>query len=71
MPAQNRFRSDDCGELCKHLPAQDLSLNSQPAPLLVSEQDSFLANSLAKHPIFGQKVFDHILLTTIHPAGED
>jgi hypothetical protein len=71
MPAKDRFRGDDRGNRLNHLPAKDLAFDGQQAPLFVAKQDSFPPNLLAKYPIFSQKVFDHILLLTIYPAGEN
>jgi hypothetical protein len=70
MPAENRFRSGDGSKLLRHLPAQDLTLNSQPAPLCLTQQDSLIPKFLLQYSVLGNKVFDHILLLAINPAGK-
>ena len=71
MPAENRIRSHDGGQLLKHLPPEDLAFDGQPPPLVVVEQDSVLPELLSENPILRQEVLDGVLLSAIDPAGQD
>jgi hypothetical protein len=71
VPTKDRFRTSNPGNLLEHRPAEDLAFDGQAPPLLFSEQDSLLPNFLPKYPIFDEEIFDHILLLTINPAGEN
>jgi hypothetical protein len=41
------------------------------APAIIVEENSFLSELLFEQPIFGAKVIDGVLISTIDPAGED
>jgi hypothetical protein len=71
MPAQDRVRSNDPGQLPEHLPPEDLAFDSQAPPLVVAEQDSLLPELLSEHAILGQDIFEGVLLSAIDPAGQD
>jgi len=71
MPAENRLRSHDAGQLLKHLPTEDLAFDSQPPALVVVEQDSFLSELLSGNSILREEVLDSVLLSAVEPAGED
>jgi hypothetical protein len=71
VPAQNRVWSHDRGHLLEHLPPENLAFHSQAPPLIIVEQDAFLAELLSEHAILGSKVLDHILLSMVDPASED
>ena len=42
-----------------------------PPPLIIVEQNAFLAELFSEHAILGSKVLDHVLLSMVDPAGED
>ena len=71
MPAEDRIRSYDGGQLLEHLPPEDLAFDSQPPPLVVVKQDSVLSELLSENPILLYEVLDGVLLSAIDPAGED
>ena len=71
VPAQNRIRSHDRRYLLEHLPPEDLAFDCQTASLVISEQDTFLAELVSEHVILGSKVLDYFLLSMIDPAGQD
>jgi hypothetical protein len=71
MPAEDRFRSHDPGQLIEHLPPEDLAFDRQSAALVVVEQNPFLPELLPEYPVLRAKVCDGILLPAVDPAGED
>ncbi len=71
MPAQNRVRRDESADLFQHLATEHFAFDRQAPPLVVIEQDAALGELLLEHLILGTQVFDHLLLLTIHPAGQD
>ena len=54
-----------------HLPPEDLAFHGQAPPLIIVEQNAFLAELFSEHAILGPKVLDYFLLSMIDPAGED
>jgi len=58
MPAQNRIRSHDAGQLLQHLSPEDLASNGQTSPLVAAGQDSVLSELLLEDPIFRQEILD-------------
>jgi hypothetical protein len=71
MPAQKRIWSHDSGHLLEHLPPEHLAFRSQAPSLIIVEQNAFLAELFSEHAILGTKVFNHVLLLMVDPAGED
>jgi hypothetical protein len=71
VPAQNRIWSHDGGHLPEHLSPEYLAFHGQEPPLIIGEQDAFLAESFSEHAILGPKVLDYFLLAMIDPASED
>jgi hypothetical protein len=55
----------------EHLPPEYLAFHSQEPPLIIVEQDAFLAEFFSEHAILGPKVLDYFLLSMIDPASED
>ncbi len=51
MPAQNRIRSHDAGQLPKHPAAEDLAFDSQAPALVIVKKDSLLPELLSEDPI--------------------
>jgi hypothetical protein len=49
VPAQNRLWSHDSGHLLDHLPPEYLAFHSQEPPLVIVEQDAFLAEFFSEH----------------------
>src|ERR1019366_4277102 len=52
MPAQNGVRREQRTDLVQELATQDLAFDGQAAPLIVVEQDPFLAVLLLEHLVF-------------------
>ena len=60
MPAQDRIRSYDSGNLLQHLPAEDLAFDRQTAPLVIVEQDAFLAELFFEDLVLSTQVLDGV-----------
>ena len=71
MPAQNGVRRDQRAEFAEQFAAQDFPFDGQPVPLVVIQQNSFLAMHLLKHLVLGAKILDYLLLLLVHPASQD
>jgi hypothetical protein len=71
VPAQNRIWSHDGGHLLEHLSPEYLAFHGREPPLIIIEQDAFLAEFFSEHAILGPKVLDYFLLAMIDPASED
>jgi hypothetical protein len=71
MPAKDRIGREDCPDLQEEFPAQELTFDSQSAPLVVIEENPLLTEFLPQDLILGTEVVDHHLLLPIDPAGQD
>jgi hypothetical protein len=70
MPAQDGSGSHDGGKLIKHLAAEDLAFDGEPASLVIVEEYSFLSELLPEYLILSEEVLDGVPLPAIGPAGE-
>ena len=71
MPSQDRIRREQRADFLETFATENLALGCQTAPLVVVEQDAFLAQLLFQHLVFGPQVLDHLLLLAAHPAGKN
>jgi len=71
VPSQNRVGSKQRTNLFQHLAAQDLTLDCQPAPLVIIQQNAFRTEFLPEHLILGPEVIDHLLLLVVDPTRKD
>ena len=71
MPAENRVGGEQCADLCQPLAAEHLAGHGQAPPLVVAEQDAFLAELFLEHVVLGSQVLDHLLLLLVDPAGQN
>jgi hypothetical protein len=69
--SEESYLSHDSGHLIEHLPPEYLAFLRQTLPLIIVEQNAFLAELFSEHAILGTKVFNHVLLLMVDPAGED
>jgi hypothetical protein len=71
VPTQNRVWRYQRPDLGKHRATENLAFDSQTATLVVVEEDSAFADLFSENLVLGAKVFNHLLLLPIDPAGED
>ena len=71
VPTEDGIRREERAYFAEELAAEHLSLDSQTAPLIVAEQEAFLAEFLLEHLILGSQVLDDFLLLTVHPTSEN
>ena len=71
MPSQDRIRREQRADFLETFATEDLALDCQTTPLVVGEQDAFLAQLLFQHLVFGPQVLDHLLLLLVDPAREN
>ena len=71
MPAKDGVRSKDRGNFLQCLAAQYLPFEGEAAPLVVAQQDAFLAELLFQHLVLGAQVFECFLLMPVYPASKD
>jgi hypothetical protein len=71
VPAKQRI---GCHQRCdpeEPIAAEFLRLGCKTTSLSVSEAQTPTADLLAKHPVLRLQVLDDVLLTAIHPSGDD
>jgi hypothetical protein len=71
VPAKNRFRRKDAAYLDQCFPSQNLALNGQPPSLSIREKYSLLADFLPQNSVFGNQIFNGMLLLLIDPARQN
>ena len=71
MPSQDRIRSEQRADFLETFATEDLACDCQSTPLVVGEQNAFLAQLLFQHLVFGPQVLDHLLLLLVDPAREN
>ena len=71
VPAQDRVRGDDAGDLAKGPSAEGLALGGKATPLRVGEAKTPSCELLSEDTVFLLEVGDHVLVSPIDPAGED
>ena len=74
VPAQDRVRRDDAGELLQQLASEELPLGREAAALFIGEADASTAELpvelLAQDAILLDQIRDDVLLSAIHEPGE-
>jgi hypothetical protein len=70
MPTKKSFGSHNRADFLECLAAQNLSFDGKAAPLVISEQDAFLAKPLFQYRVFSPQVLDNILLMAINPTRD-
>ena len=65
LPAEDRIRSDDGGQLLEHLAPEDLAFDGQAPALVVVKEDSFFPEPLSEDPVLRKQVLDGVLLSAI------
>jgi hypothetical protein len=68
VPCQQRFRSDDCGNLRQNLTSDTLSLRGKSTSLVVGKPEPTITDLLPENAIFLNEVLDHVMLPLIQPA---
>ena len=71
MPTKQGVGGHNRADFLEGLAAQNLSFDGQAAPLVIIEQDAFLAELLFQYLVFSPQVLDNILLMTINPTRDD
>ena len=71
MPTQDRVGREQCADLLQPLPTENLALDRQSTPLVVAEQDAFLAQLFFEHLVLGPQVLDYLLLLPVDPACQN
>ena len=71
MPTQDRIGCEQRADFFEPFASEDLTLDGQPSPLIVVEQNSLLAELLYQHLVFGSQVLDCRLLLPIDPRCQD
>jgi hypothetical protein len=71
MPTKKSFGGHNRADFREFLAAQNLSFDGQAAPLVIIEQDAFLAKLLFQYLVFSPQVLDSILLMVINPTRDD
>ena len=69
VPAQQRLRLNDCGNVSQKLPSDSFRLCGQSAALVIAEPQTPNAELLTKNTLFFAEIFDHLQLAQIHPSG--
>ena len=70
VPAQDRVRCHDAGDVRETLPSEGLPFHGESPPLIVGEANASRAVCRAEDPVLLQQVLDDVLLLSIDPAGE-
>ncbi len=71
VPAKNRRRSHQPGELVERLAPQRLALHREPATLSIGQPQPPVPQLLSEHPVLLEQVLDCELLPTVDPARHD
>ena len=71
VPPQDRIRREQRADFFESLATEDLAFDRQSTPLIIVQQDAFLAELLFEDLVFGSQVFNHFLLLAIDPTSED
>jgi integrase/recombinase XerD len=71
MPTKKSVGGHNRADFLECLAAQYLSFNGQAAPLVISEQDAFLAELFFQYLVFSPQVLDNILLMAINPTRDN
>jgi len=71
MPTKKSVGCHDGSYFLECLAAQYLSFDGQVTPLIIAEQDAFLAELLFEYLVLSPQVLDNILLTAVDPTRDD
>ena len=71
VPAQKRSGCGNGGNLGQHLAAQSLSLDGEPAPVVVREPETLAPKPAPEHTVLLSQVVNHILLLAVDPASQN
>ena len=71
MLTEDRVWRNDGDDLRESPTAQDNTFDRQASTLVVGKTDAFLAVGVLEDLILRPTVFDYLVLSPIHPAGED
>jgi hypothetical protein len=71
VPAKNRRRSHQPGELVERLAPQRLAPHREPATLSIGQPQPPVPQLLSEHPVLLEQVLDCELLPTVDPARHD
>ena len=71
MPAEDGVGGDDGGDGFQGFAAQHFAFDGQAAPLVIGQEDAFLAEFLLEDFDLGAEELDGGLLLVIDPAGEE
>ena len=69
VPAENRVRQEQRGDLEEALSANGLPLHCQPTSLVIIESGALLAVQLQENPVLFDEVVNHVGLVAIEPTG--
>ena len=69
VPAENRVRRDDAGDLRQHPPAEFLASHRESTALGVGQAKWTWATLLPENQILLPKIIDHVFLVAVHPAS--
>ena len=70
VPAENRVKRDDAGDLHQDSPAEFLAAHGKSAALGVGQAKRSRAQVLSEDPILLPEIRDQIVLVAVHPASE-
>ena len=69
VPAENRVRHDDAGDLRQNPPAEFLASHRESTALGVGQAKWTWAKLLPEDPILLPEIIDHVFLVAVHPAS--
>ena len=69
VPAENRVRRDDAGDLRQNPPAEFPASHRESTALGVGQAKWTWAKLLPEDPILIPEIIDHVFLVAVHPAG--
>ena len=70
VPAENRVRRDDAGDLHQDAPSEFLAANGESTALGIGQAKRPRAQVLPEDPILLPEIRDQIVLVAVHPASE-
>ena len=70
VPAENRVRRDDAGDLHPDAPSEFLAAHGESTALGIGQAKRPRAQVLPEDPILLPKIRDQIVLVAVHPASE-
>ena len=70
VPAENRVRRDDAGDLHQDAPSEFLAAHGESTALGIGQAKRPRAQVLPEDPILLPEIRDQIVLVAVHPASE-